>query len=62
MAVTLADLYEARGVVAELVANNALLQPVYDRLDRELKLMLAKPKLTPAQAEARRRRDLRELV
>lgn len=62
MSVSLADLREARGVVAELVVNNPLLQPVFDRLDREYKAALAAPKLTPAQAEARRRRDIRALA
>lgn len=61
MVVNLADLREARGVVAELAANNPLLQPVFDRLDREFQQMIAKPKLSPTQALAQRRRELREL-
>ena len=59
---TIEELKEVCGVVAELVANNALLQPVFDRLDRELKQTLAKSKLTPAQALAMRRREVRELA
>jgi len=62
MSVSLADLREARGIVAELAVNNPLLQPVFDRLDREYKAALAAPKLTPAQAEASRRRDIRALA
>ncbi|SEM87086.1 hypothetical protein SAMN04488103_102299 [Gemmobacter aquatilis] len=62
MSVSLADLREARGIVAELAVNNPLLQPVFDRLDREYKAAFAAPKLTPAQAEARRRRDIRALA
>ena len=61
MAVTIQEVREARGIVAELAANNPLLQPVFDRLDREYQAMRAAPKLTPMQAEARRRRELREL-
>lgn len=58
MSVSIADLREARGIVAELAAKNPLLQPVFDRLDRECRAFTE----TPLQAEARRRREIRELA
>lgn len=61
MAVTLAELREARGIVAELAANNPLHPPVFERLDREYKAMLGKAE-TPIASEARRRREVRELA
>lgn len=62
MSVSLADLREARGIVAELAVNNPLLQPVFDRLDREYKAALAVPKLTPLQAAAQRYQEIRALA
>lgn len=62
MSVTVKELREARGIVAELAAKNPLLQPVFDRLDREYESMVAKPRLPRLQFEAKRRADLRQLA
>lgn len=61
--VTLADVREARGIVAELAAANPLLQPVFDRLDREYAAMRAGANAESSlQRAARRSREARELI
>lgn len=55
---TLADIREARGVVAELAAANPILQPVFERLDREYRAA----KEDGVDRVARRARDARELI
>lgn len=62
MVFSIEEVREARGKVAELAAQNPLLQPVFDRLDREYKAMVNRPRISPVQLEAMRRADLRQLA
>ena len=62
MVFTIEEVREARGKVAELAARNPLLQPVFDRLDREYQAMVNLPRLSPLQSVAQRRADLRQLA
>lgn len=55
---SLAEIREARGVVAELAAANPALRPVFDRLDREYKARVQ----DPMEKAASRARDLREIL
>lgn len=61
--ITIERVRNAHGIAAELAANNPILMPVFERVDRELKAMLESPKSeTPLEKTVRRRRDIREFV
>lgn len=62
MALTLERLRAARLKVADLASRNALLKPVFDRVDREYKAMLTAPEMSPLEQAARRYRDVQELA
>jgi hypothetical protein len=55
------DVRKARQIVAELAANNPLITPVFERIDREYKAMLASGE-SEMQKLARRARETRQLV
>lgn len=58
---TLAEIREARGVVAELAVANPLLEPVFDRLDREY-TMAKEGNESPLMVAAVRAREIRTLI
>lgn len=55
------DVRKARQIVAELAANNPLITPVFERIDREYKAMLTSGE-SEMQKLARRAREMRQLV
>lgn len=59
--VLMEDLRKARMIAAEAALNNRLIQPVFDRLDREYKLRLAGGE-SEMEKLVRRARDIRQLI
>ncbi len=61
--ITLERVRHAHGLAAELAANNPILTPVFERIDRELKAMISAPaRETRLEMTVRRRKEIRELI